>query len=47
MSFGSSSPSIPPAVLDRPVSGRHLAGPRLRDTLALGPTLLTFLRHLG
>lgn len=38
---------IPPAVLDLPVEGRNLAGPRLADNLGTGARLLVFLRHLG
>ena len=38
---------IDPAVLDRPVRGRHLVPGTLRDQLAARPTLLVFLRHLG
>ena len=38
---------IPPAVLEFPVEGRQLAGPRLCDNLGPGARLLVFLRHLG
>ena len=38
---------IPPAVLDRPVSGWNLAAATLREALGGTPTLLVFLRHFG
>jgi len=38
---------IPPALLDRPVSGYNLAGATLREELGDTPTLLVFLRHFG
>jgi len=38
--------ALPETVLDLPTVGRHLTGDLLRDNL-VGPTLLTFLRHLG
>jgi hypothetical protein len=33
-------------LLERPVRGRHLAGPTLADNLR-EPTLVVFLRHFG
>jgi hypothetical protein len=40
-------PLIPESLLALPVSGRNLPGPLLRDSLAGGPVLLAFVRHLG
>lgn len=38
---------IPPAILDRPVSGWNLDAATLREALGDSPTLLVFLRHFG
>jgi hypothetical protein len=34
-------------VLESPVQGRNLVGPRLRDQWGAGRALLVFLRHFG
>ena len=39
--------TLPAALLDEPVRGRHLGGTLLGQELANGPHLLVFLRHLG
>lgn len=38
---------IPAEALDRPLRGTHLTGRTLRDELAVGPVLMSFLRHFG
>ena len=38
---------LPDAVLDRPIVGANLRGRTLRDELAAGPVLMSFLRHFG
>jgi len=38
---------VPESALDRPVRGTHLRGRTLRDELAAGPVLMSFLRHFG
>lgn len=39
--------TLPAALLDAPVHGRHLTGQTLGANLAGGPTLVAFLRHFG
>jgi hypothetical protein len=38
---------IPAAALDRAIQGSNLRGNTLRDELAVGPVLMSFLRHFG
>ena len=38
---------IPAEALDRPIIGSNLRGKTLRDELAVGPVLMSFLRHFG
>ena len=38
---------IPADALDRPIHGSNLRGNTLRDELAVGPVLMSFLRHFG
>lgn len=38
---------IPPAILDRPVSGWNLSAATFGEALGERPTLLVFLRHFG
>lgn len=39
--------TIPLSLLDRPVTGVHLAPGALRDQIGERPTALIFLRHFG
>jgi len=39
--------TLPPALFDEPVRGRHLEGATLGEELASGPRLVAFLRHFG
>ena len=45
--FTSFPSPLPEATLDLPVEGVNLAGSTLRDELAVGPVLLSSLRHFG
>ena len=45
--FTSFPSPLPDATLDLPVTGANLRGRTLRDELAVGPVLLSFLRHFG
>ena len=38
---------IPAEALDREIHGANLRGRTLRDELAVGPVLMSFLRHFG
>ncbi len=45
--FESFPSPLPDATLDLPIEGVNLRGTTLRDELAAGPVLFSFLRHFG